>query len=74
MSYNSLENAIDSATEEVLERDDKAIPTPLPPSENDYLLMAFNSLLQAYLMRSGGLSESKQPKLTSIFNTFATQG
>lgn len=71
MSYNSLEKAIDGATEEVLERD-KETPAPIQTTEQDYLLMAFNALLQAYLMRSGGLKE--QPRLTSVFNTFATQG
>ena len=74
MAYRDLESSIKEATEGVLERDKEQIKTP-EPTETDYLLMAFNALLKAYFMRTGGLGESnKQPRLTSVFNTFATQG
>jgi len=69
MAYKDLENSIKEATKGVLERNTEEIK-PSEPTETDYLLMAFNALLKAYFMRTGGA----QPRLTSVFNTFATQG
>ena len=70
MAYKELENSTIQATEGVLERNKREIK-PSEPTESDYLLMAFNALLRAYFLRTG---VSEQPRLTSVFNTFATQG
>ena len=71
--YPSLKNALETAIAGTIRREkeyDKSLIRP--PTERDYLLRAFQALIEAYLSRIGGFGEPIEREWHGTQRTFST--